>query len=59
MPIAARRLFFVGIPKGLLFYGHLKPLFIYFAIKRDIHPPASEASRELANLTERKNPQTP
>ena len=24
-----------------------------------IHPPASEASREVANLTERKNPHTP
>ena len=23
------------------------------------HPPASEASRELANITERKNPHTP
>ena len=23
------------------------------------HPPASEASREVANLTERKNPHTP
>ena len=25
----------------------------------NIHPPASEASREVANLTERKNAQTP
>ena len=30
-------------------------------MKRGIkgHPPASEASREIANLTERKNPHTP
>ena len=35
------------------------PFIFIITFEVTIHPPASEASREVANLTERKNPHTP
>ena len=40
-------------------YGHRYKLHNMKWHFRDTYPPASEASREVANLTERKNPHTP
>ena len=38
---------------------YISPASLEFNLEKLSYPPASEASRELANLTERKNPHAP
>ena len=46
-----------NVKSGLVFKSSMSP--DRFIDKQDFYPPASEVSREAANLTERKNPHTP